>query len=230
MSYDKGVLNRFLINTAEHTMKVHQDDGIYRHLEFSRNGSSCYRFDLVTWPGYLTVTGDMGTWTFSRIADMFGFFTEAEFALRESLRINPGYWAEKFKLGSGGGCRQSPCFEFDIFTFEAGLKEWLAAYLEDCEDDEKAEEAREAIQELMGNDFRAEKDALHALQDACFPSDVSAYDIMYDLGDLQTHSVHYLWICYAIVWGIERYRTAKLTDKAMNIFLAVRGNNEKSPA
>lgn len=73
MSHDKDVLNRFLINTANHTMKIHRDDGIYRHLEFSRNGSNSYRFDLVTWPGYLCVTGDMGTWTFSRIADMFDF-------------------------------------------------------------------------------------------------------------------------------------------------------------
>ncbi|HFT6589230.1 TPA: hypothetical protein ACGRNI_002931 [Klebsiella pneumoniae] len=54
MSHDKDVLNRFLINTADHTMKIHRDDGIYRHLEFSRNGSNSYRFDLVTWPLYLS--------------------------------------------------------------------------------------------------------------------------------------------------------------------------------
>lgn len=129
MSHDKDVLNRFLINTANHTMKVHRDDGIYRHLEFSRNGSNSYRFDLVTWPGYLCVTGDMGTWTFSRITDMFDFFTASHFGRQESFLINPGYWSEKFESGAGRGRRESPCFEFDAQAFDRGLQQWLPGCL-----------------------------------------------------------------------------------------------------
>ncbi|EOY9365772.1 hypothetical protein [Klebsiella pneumoniae] len=225
MSHDKDVLNRFLINTANHTMKVHRDDGIYRHLEFSRNGSNSYRFDLVTWPGYLCVTGDMGTWTFSRIADMFEFFTASHFGRQESFLINPGYWSEKFEAGAGRGRRESPCLEFDAQAFDSGLQQWLDAYLEECDDDDDAKEVRDAIYELKGNNFTTESDAYHALDSTYFPRDVIAFDIWDGIEGLQAYSVHYLWICYAIVWGIERYRTAKLTDKAMNIFLTVRGNS-----
>ena len=32
-----------------------------------------------------------------------------------------------------------------------------------------------------------------------------------------------LWICLAIVWGIERYRISKLVDKAMATFMAFKG-------
>jgi hypothetical protein len=103
-------------------MKVHRDDGIYRHLKFSRNGSNSYRFDLVTWPGYLSVTGDMGTWTFGRIADMFDFHGQPFRAARKFL-INPGYWSEKFEAGAGRGRRESPCFEFDAQAFDRGLQQ-----------------------------------------------------------------------------------------------------------
>ena len=41
------------------TMSIERDDGLYRHLRFKSSGTNTYYFDLVTWPGYLTVTGDM---------------------------------------------------------------------------------------------------------------------------------------------------------------------------
>lgn len=65
--------SRFLIDTAFHRLEIIRDDGLYRHLRMQQPGNSCYYYDVITWPGYLTVTGDMGTWTFSRIADMFDF-------------------------------------------------------------------------------------------------------------------------------------------------------------
>ncbi|STU51511.1 Uncharacterised protein [Klebsiella pneumoniae] len=66
--------SRFLIDTAFHRLEIIRDDGLYRHLRMQQPETSCYYYDVITWPGYLTVTGDMGTWTFSRIADMFDFF------------------------------------------------------------------------------------------------------------------------------------------------------------
>lgn len=219
------VLTRFVRDVADHRLQVIREDGLYRHLRFKRPGSSAYYFDLVTWPGYLAVTGDMGTWTFSRISDMFEFFTDAHFGRRESFLINPGYWSEKFEAGAGRGRSESPCYEFDGQAFDKGLQEWLASYLEDCDDEDNQQEAKEAIQGLTGNDFRTESDAYHALNDAFFPSDVSSYDISDGMGSMLTYAHHYLWICYGIVWGIERYRTTKLVDKAMTTFLAVRQAN-----
>lgn len=79
--------SRFLIDTAFHRLEIIRDDGLYRHLRMQQPENSCYYYDVITWPGYLTVTGDMGTWTFSRIADMFDFFGAWEGG------INTHYWA-----------------------------------------------------------------------------------------------------------------------------------------
>ena len=94
--YSRDVQTCFLSDVVEHRMKVHMDNGVYRHLEFSKPGTNCYRFDITTWPGYLCVTGDMGTWTFSRLRDMFEFFGGAF-----EHGINTGYWSEKFEAGAG---------------------------------------------------------------------------------------------------------------------------------
>ena len=226
MSEEKDkVLTRFVRDVTAHQLHVIREDGLYRHLRFRRPNTNAYYFDIVTWPGYLAVTGDMGTWTFSRITDMFEFFTDAHFGLRESFLINPGYWAEKFKAGAGRGRHESPCFEFDGQAFDKCLQEWLASYLEDCEDEDHATEAKEAIRELTGNGFTDERDAYHALNDAYFPSDVSSYEISDGMSSTMTYSFRYLWICYGIVWGIERYHSEKLVDKAMTTFLAVRQAN-----
>ncbi|KQN63661.1 hypothetical protein [Erwinia sp. Leaf53] len=211
---------RFVRDVTSHKLSVIRDDGLYRHLRFSRQNTRAYSFDIVTWPGYLTVTGDMGTWTFSRITDMFEFFTDKHFGVRDSFQINPGYWSEKFEAGTGGGRYDTPCYEFDGRAFDKGLQEWLASYLEGCDDEEDAETAKEVVRELTGNGFRRESDAYHALNDAYFPHNVSSYDISEGMGSNMTHSHHYLWICYAIVWGIERYNNQKLVARAMDTFLA----------
>lgn len=213
-------LIRFIRETSSHEMTVLRDDGVYRHLRFKRPNTGSYYFDIVTWPGYLTITGDMGTWTFSRVSDMFDFFSGAHFGARESFLINPGYWSEKFEAGAGGSRYETPCYEFDGDAFDKGINEWLSGYLEDCEDEDDADMAKEAIRELSGNGFRRESDAYNALNDAYLPNNVSSYDISEGMGSNMTYSHHYLWVCYAIVWGIERYRNKKAATKAMDTFLA----------
>jgi len=52
----------FLKDVASHQMHIIQNDGVNRHIRFSKPGTSCYHFDLITWPGHLCYTGDMGTW------------------------------------------------------------------------------------------------------------------------------------------------------------------------
>lgn len=213
-------LIRFISDVSSHKFDVIREDGLYRHLRFSRPTTRAYSFDIVTWPGYLTVTGDMGTWTSSRITDMFEFFTDKHFGRQDSFQINPGYWSEKFESGTGGSCYDTPCYAFDGDAFDKGLQQWLCAYLADCYDEEDADTAKEAVRELVGNGFRCESDAYHALNDAYFPNDVSSYDISEGMGSNMKHSHHYVWICYAIVWGIERYNNKKLVTKAMDTFFA----------
>ncbi len=72
-------------------MTIHLDQGIHRHLEFSHNGSSIFQFHITTWPKYLAISGDMGSFVFTRTEDMFQFFRHD--------KINPSYWAEKCEAG-----------------------------------------------------------------------------------------------------------------------------------
>ncbi|ATF92389.1 Uncharacterised protein [Cedecea neteri] len=223
MSKRRDILTCFLRDVALHTLQIHRDDGLYRHLRFKRPGTNAYYFDIVTWPGYLTITGDMGTWTFSRVSDMFNFFMDSHFGHRASFVINPGYWSEKFEAGAGRSRRESPCYEFDSEAFDGALQQWLGAYLENCDDEEDRKQAEESIKELCGNDFSSESEAYHALNDAYFPMGVTTYEILEDSGSMLTPGYHYLWICYAIVWGIERYRNTQLVERAMGTFLAING-------
>ena len=106
MSTPDPIAERFARETAKHRMTVLHDDGLYRHLRFTemhlcndaewRTTNGFYWFDLITWPGSLTINGDCGTYTFSRITDMFEFF--------RGYGINPQYWAEKVQ----GETRSSP--------------------------------------------------------------------------------------------------------------------------
>ncbi len=64
----------FLEAVAKHEMHVLHEDGLYRHIRFKKPGTSCMHFDLITYPGYLVYSGDMGCYVFSRLPDMFELF------------------------------------------------------------------------------------------------------------------------------------------------------------
>lgn len=105
-----GLLSAFNRNMDEHQMTILYADGLYRHLRFKNPDHGFYRFDLITWPGYLTITGDIGTYVFARVRDMFEFFTGY---------INTGYWAEKLQNGADGGRSTVKSYEEELF------KQWV---------------------------------------------------------------------------------------------------------
>lgn len=225
------VSSRFLLDTAFHRLEIIRDDGIYRHLRMSAPNTSCYYYDVITWPGYLTVVGDMGTWTFSRIADMFEFFGGW------TGRINTGYWSEKLEAGAGGSGRNLLAQEYDHDAFCESLKLSLREYLEDdaeadeeededwddgdVEDSDKAK-VREAVRELCRAHFSNDHEAYQAILDADWPERWSTWDICEGL-TFKTYTSHFRWILFAITWAISKYHNAKLVDKAMATFLAVEG-------
>lgn len=91
MSDYPEIAARFASDTASHEMTVLHDDGLYRHLRFRSPRRSEFWFDLITWPGCLTIRGDYGdAYTFTRELDMFPFFRG-----RRATEINPHYWAQK---------------------------------------------------------------------------------------------------------------------------------------
>lgn len=214
------VLNRFINDIRDHQLTVLRDDGLYRHLSFGRPGSNSYRFDLVTWPGYLCVTGDCGTWTFSRIPDMFDFFS-----MKNTAVINPGYWAEKICAGAGGG-RSEFCYDFDEQAYIKMLSEWFSEYFDDNSRNKSNDaEVSQKYLELKELSFSSANEALMAINDY----DLPGFDV-FCAPDLKMFSFHYLWICYAIVHGIGRYNQYQLAQKAMTTFLAVQYVAPQKPA
>lgn len=56
---------KFAKDVEAHEVQVLMDSGVYRHLRVRRSGTYCMGFDIVTYPGYLCYSGDMGTYVFS---------------------------------------------------------------------------------------------------------------------------------------------------------------------
>lgn len=67
-------IETFTRDIAKHEIEVIRDDGVDRHLRFRRPGTMSMHFDILTWPGYLCYTGDMGSYVFRRTEDMLEFF------------------------------------------------------------------------------------------------------------------------------------------------------------
>lgn len=86
---------RFARDTAKHQLTVLHEDGLYRHLRAQQPGTGHCWFDLITWPGTLTIKGDMGTYVFSRAQDMLDFFRRSAWAGQPNLQ----YWEEKLDAG-----------------------------------------------------------------------------------------------------------------------------------
>lgn len=228
----EDIAERFARDTKTHEMTVLHDDGLYRHLRFQRPKSSCYWFDLVSWPGHLAFVGDVGAgYVFTRERDMVPFF-------RNRYGINPGYWAEKLTSGGESVKRYSyAAFRRHIDEAAAehedefpGLTAAMISEVEDssCEDSEEA--AREFLRDFTFNVgkarigaawnaivaardpdakavAKAERDA--ALKDAA----ASAYRTFAfsDAWEWNLTDYHweYLWACHAILWGIGQYDAAK---------------------
>ncbi|MBO1811012.1 hypothetical protein J4G53_22435 [Serratia ureilytica] len=221
---EKNVLERFKCDTRNHSMSVDNDNGVFRHLHFSRGGSSCYHFTLTSWPGHLCISGDMGTYVFSRLYDMFDFFCmdKYDFIRNEGeLSINPGYWSEKLQHGGRGYCREVYT-EWSPEAFEARAQEYLDDWLEyaaDDFDDEEAfeeakEEAVEAIEELkLASGY--EYEAVTAVHDfSCKHIDLTDFFE----ASCREASNGYIWCLYAIVRGIQQYDISKLAGSAIDKF------------
>jgi hypothetical protein len=199
------VEKRFVESTENHQMTVLNNDGLYRHIRFKKPNTSIDFFDLITWPNHLCITGDMGSFLFSRAEDMFSFFRRPE------LEINPQYWAEKCISQSlfGNGIRQ-----FSKEVFEKAVTCEFKNHLEckrryvDLSDPVEIKKFGQEMRELWSG-----------IQEDVFGSenDWEAMDSIYrfDCPDglfqdfwettITEYTFHFLWALYAIVWGISQY-------------------------
>jgi hypothetical protein len=205
MSYYPKEAARFAKDTAEHGMTILHSDGLYRHLRFQKPGTRFYYFDLITWPGYLTIAGDMGTFTFERTEDMFTFF-------RGAGDINPQYWGEKIRAGAGTNDKIATEYSEDLFKKQ--VTEHLAEYIEwndlsTAESQALAEAIK--MQILDSGDTYHEQGAREALDD--FDGDYRDgihHEVFSDTWEWDWHdyTVQFLWCCFAIRWGISQFDAA----------------------
>jgi hypothetical protein len=220
---------QFLKDTANHRMTVLLDSGIYRHIRLKQPGTGNMWFDLVTWPGCLTISGDMGTWTFSRVDDMFTFFRHTPRRVKQSrclcavcgrlsteLKINPSYWAEKLQHGNYSG--RDGAKVWDQATFQAHLLDQLKNHFED--EPEKLAELKTAVEEDIFQ--RHDGDGPHMMRHAAYEFTYEfeadrwrtgyghqrTWKFQFDGMDLPSgmvYSYHFIWCLYAIVWGVQQY-------------------------
>jgi hypothetical protein len=191
---------RFAEAVSEHRMTTLSEDGLYRHLRFNKPGSWSYGFDLVTWPGYLAITGDMGDYVFARTADMFEFFET------DRGRINPQYWSEKLANKD----ERKGTLVYDQELFKPRVMEWYAdrveyAGLTAAEEAALLDALREQVFERTwdADGPYSREEAIRLLME--FSHDGVAIDEPYDWS-LERWDWQFLWCCHAIVWGIARYR------------------------
>lgn len=144
--YDR-IIQQFHKQTSEHQLEVILDDahafgGHYRHLRVKKPGTGIYGFDIMTWPGHLAITGDLGTAMFTRSPDMLAFFRpgKGDAPADGGLYINPSYWAEKCSANDG------PILEFDEELLRGVLREHFDEYIEE--------------QDVGGEEFATNRDAL----------------------------------------------------------------------
>lgn len=226
---------KFLREVAGHGMTIIRDDGVHRHVRFKRPDTICAHFDLVTWPGYLCYSGDMGTFVFSRLNDMFEFFRRSH---KENLfAIDHHYWAEKVEAGDqrsrGDGVR-----EFSKAKFDAGVRQWVEEFakteLEEAIELGEVElcttamnDLRAAVErEVIGaddNDVRSYDAANEFLFGA---ADSEAWSTLYGAEktfefvdfwecDHQVFTHRFQWCCFALAWAIKQYDDAKAAAAAL---------------
>lgn len=192
---------KFAHDVRYHRMRVLNDTGVHRHLKFRSPRSGVHWFELITWPGSLTVGGDMGSYTFSRLTDMFEFFR------RSDGGINPQYWAEKLDAVDKNG----KVHDFD----RSHARALLADMVEDWSPAAKAEVFSDVGRELddCGMDTSRFLQACERFEFTDYeeypPKKYKFHDVWEWCEGSEIYTYRFLWCLRAIVWGIAQYDKAK---------------------
>jgi len=197
-------------------MEVLHSDWLYRNAIFSQEKNPNLWFELITWPHVLTIHGDMGTWTFSRVENMFDFFRCAK---ESQLRTNPSYWSEKLCGGVHGGSDQAKVWSEDLFRSDLmrrikedygdfsgnKMKELLMAVNEDILSRQGQWELVTAANEFS-YEFEEDRDNRGYLERIESHRKARRFHLDSEsIPDGMTYSYHFLWCLYAIVWGIRQW-------------------------
>jgi hypothetical protein len=152
-------MERFLSDVATHEMTVVADEGNVRHLLFKAPDTVTQYFNLTTWPDHLCISGDMGTYVFSRLEDMFDFFREN--------KINPGYWHEKVKadctfFGSRKGKNYTFSFIWCLYAIVWGIRKYdeFKASADKTASDKTEKQDNKLLEALKAVEYSARYDSI----------------------------------------------------------------------
>lgn len=207
----------FLHDVRDHVIEVIRDDGVHRHIRFREPGTMCMHFDLITWPGYLCYTGDMGTYVFSRLTDMFEFFrTDRDSPWLKSkgltLGINPSYWGEKLQaVDRADGYREWSQEKFKLRLRDI-FDQWAAG--EGLSDALKSEAWEEVEQDVIWSLDDGGKEHAYTRAHECsvLGDKYRPFDSFYEI-DTDEYSYRFMWCCYALAWGIKTYDDSKVAQE-----------------
>jgi hypothetical protein len=197
IDFARAAFQRDTRNHRLHIIHEGGPDNLVRYLRADRDGSSIYHFNIVTWPGYLSITGDMGSFTFARTRDMFEFFGEG--------RINPGYWSEKLQQP---GNADAVALKFDSEACTQALRDDLRGWLP-CASNEQRKKIIPVARELFERQFDSMEEALIGIDEET--RYCGGEHPWTDFWEHRCTSYRYdfLWCCHAITWAAKRYRQIK---------------------
>jgi len=191
-------------NVAAHEMQVIYEDGVNRHLKFKAPDTGNMYFGLITWPGYLCYYGDMGTYVFCRLQDMFEFFRAGD---RGLYQIDHHYWAEKLQAVDQPGARRNDrgggWRVYSSELFEAAV---VSDFEEYCEYHSPSD--KDALWS------RVESDVLSVMFDGYDVAVGAAMEFEHEnrlvFPDFYEHNLHeldhrFVWCCFALRWAIRQY-------------------------
>lgn len=201
----KFSIEMFERDVASHQMSVVRDDGVHRHLLFRRPGTSCMHFQVLTWPGYLCYTGDMGTFVFQRLEDMFQFFRARQ---RDSLyQIDFRYWAEKVEAGNRAG-EGDGVSKWDADSFKANVRDYFE---QTCADEEEwPADRKAALWEAIESDVCSSASfGEHYAWAALYGFERDGFEFTDWERDCKVWTRSFTWCCHALRWAIATYDDAK---------------------
>lgn len=195
----------FLEDVKEHELYIRLDDGDNRSLAFHKKDpasgalSKDMQFTITTWFEHLCISGDMGTFVFELVPDMFELFRGISEFSSPTYKPEFDYWAEK--LTAVDVCGYT---EFDIKTHRQDVRYfWKRIHQTQGTPSEEVTDYIERLENVSN-----EQELTEAL--ALFPKyskDKVAYDKLRH--SPETYTKEYLWCCHAIPWAIEQYDNFK---------------------
>ncbi len=228
---------RFMRDTEHHELSVLRDDGLYRHLRLKNPDRQEYWYDIVTWPGYLAIVGDAGDYVFSRLRDMFEFFHDNGYGINPSywaeklqaprgtraaqtyseasLRQHVMEWFEQ-QTGLDPRTGRVPAWRAseEMRRWRGFSRRWRRRQLFLLEGDLPVSEALRLSRQLQSDVLSlafSEHEAHEALRDFSF--DLPGLPKLYIEDswewDLRDFEHGFLWCCWAVLTGIQRYETRK---------------------